>query len=296
MEKLTNCPVCLGENFKEILSCTDHTTTKEEFVICQCSDCSFRFTNPRPDINESGKYYQSEDYISHTDSKKGLLNKLYQIARDYMIATKYKSTIKKYNAKSLVDYGCGTGDFLKYCIDKGHSAIGLEIDDSARKIALNKVSKEVYDPSHLSNISSHSADIITLWHVLEHIHDLHPTVKHFNRILNENGTLVIAVPNHESHDAKHYGKHWAAYDVPRHLYHFNFASMTRLMNDEGFKLIETRTMRLDPFYIALLSNKYQSGGMNPIKAIYIGLVSNFKTLFNIRNSSSIIYIFKKQQA
>ena len=294
MEKLTNCPVCLGEKFKDVLSCTDYTTTKEEFVICQCSDCSFRFTNPRPNIAESGKYYQSDDYISHTDSKKGLLNKLYQVARDYMIATKYKSTVKKYNAKSLVDYGCGTGDFLKYCIDKGTNAIGLEIDDSARKIALNKGCKEVYEPSYLSNISSHSADIITLWHVLEHIHDLHPTVKHFNRILNENGTLVIAVPNHESHDAKHYGKYWAAYDVPRHLYHFNVASMTRLMNDEGFKLIETRTMRLDSFYIALLSNKYQSGGMNPIKAIYIGLVSNLKTLFNIRNSSSIIYIFKKQ--
>jgi 2-polyprenyl-3-methyl-5-hydroxy-6-metoxy-1,4-benzoquinol methylase len=294
MEKLTSCPVCLGEKIKEVLSCTDYTTTKEEFVICQCSDCSFRFTNPRPDITESAKYYQSEDYISHTDSKKGLLNKLYQIARDYMIATKYKSTVKKYNAKSLVDYGCGTGDFLKYCIDKGHSAIGLEIDDSARKIALNKGCTEVYEPSYLSNISSHSADIITLWHVLEHIHDLRSTVRHFNRILNENGTLVIAVPNHESHDAKHYGKYWAAYDVPRHLYHFNIASMTRLMNDEGFKLIETKTMRLDPFYIALLSNKYQSGGMNPLKAIYIGLVSNLKTLFNIKNSSSIIYIFNKQ--
>ncbi len=294
MEKLTSCPVCLGEKFKEVLSCTDYTTTKEEFVICQCSDCSFRFTNPRPDINESGKYYQSEDYISHTDSKKGILNKLYQIARDYMIATKYESTVKKYHAKSLVVYGCGTGDFLKYCIDKGHSAFGLEIDDNARKIALNKGCKEVYEPSHLSNISSDSADIITLWHVLEHIHDLHPTVKHFNRILNESGTLVIAVPNHESHDAKHYGKYWAAYDVPRHLYHFNIASMTRLMNEVGFKLIETRTMRLDPFYIALLSNKYQSGGMNPIKAIYIGLVSNLKTLFSIKNSSSIIYVFKKQ--
>jgi len=295
MEKLTNCPVCLGEKFKEVLFCTDYTTTNEEFVICQCSDCSFRFTNPRPDINESAKYYQSEEYISHTDSNKGLLNRLYQIARDYMISTKYKSTVKKYDAKSLVDYGCGTGDFLKYCIDKGHSAIGLEIDDSARNIAANKGCKEVYEPAHLSNITTASADIITLWHVLEHIHDLHPTVKHFNRILNEGGTLVIAVPNHESHDAKHYGKYWAAYDVPRHLYHFNVASMNRLMNDEGFKLIETKTMRLDPFYIALLSNKYQTSRMNPIKAIYVGVIANLKTLFNISNSSSIIYIFKKQQ-
>ena len=294
MEKLTKCPVCLGEKFKEVLSCTDYTTTKEEFVICQCSDCSFRFTNPRPDIKESGKYYQSEDYISHTDSKKGLLNKLYQIARDYMIATKYKSTVKKYNAKSLVDYGCGTGDFLKFCIDKGHNAIGLEIDESARKIATQKGCKDVYDPSRLSELSDASADIITLWHVLEHIHELHPTVQQFKRILNTNGTLVIAVPNYESYDAKCYGKYWAAYDVPRHLYHFNIPSMTRLMIDEGFKLIETKSMKLDPFYIALLSNKYQSGGMNPIKAVIIGLLSNVKTLFNIHDSSSVIYIFKKQ--
>ncbi len=294
MEKLNNCPVCLGEQIKQVLTCTDYTTTNEEFVLCQCSDCSFRFTNPRPDIEESVKYYQSDDYISHTDSKKGLLNKIYQIARDYMIAAKYKSTVKKYNARSLVDYGCGTGDFLKYCLDKGHQSIGLEIDESARKIAANKGCHDVYDPSQLEKLSDSSADIITLWHVLEHIHELHPTVKHFNRILNSNGTLVIAVPNYESYDAKWYGKYWAAYDVPRHLYHFNLPSMTRLMNDKGFKLIESKTMRLDPFYIALLSNKYQSGGMNPIKAICVGLMSNLKTIFNIQNSSSIIYIFKKQ--
>lgn len=294
MENLKNCPVCLGENFKEVLACTDYTTTKEEFVVCQCSDCTFRFTNPRPDIAESGKYYQSEEYISHTDSKKGLINKAYQLARDHMISTKYKSTVKKFKAQKLVDYGCGTGDFLKFCIEKGHSAIGLEIDESARKLAVAKGCNEVYEPSHLNNIESSSVDIITLWHVLEHIHELHPTVNHFSRILNEHGTLVIAVPNHESYDAKYFGKYWAAYDVPRHLYHFNVASMTRLMNDLGFKLIETNTLKLDPFYIALLSNKYQSGGMNPIKAVYIGFISNIKTLFNIQNSSSIIYTFKKQ--
>ncbi len=294
MEKLIQCPVCSSEQFNQVLTCTDYTTTNEEFVICQCTDCSFRFTNPRPDINNSGKYYQSEEYISHTDSNKGLLNKAYQIARDYMISTKYKSTVKKYNAKSLMDYGCGTGDFLKYCIDRNHDAIGLEIDNNARKIAIDKGCKEVYSPDHLTNIKPGSVDIITLWHVLEHIHDLHPTIQQFNRILTRNGTIVIAVPNHQSYDARCYGKYWAAYDVPRHLYHFNVASMTRLMNDKGFSLIETRTMRLDPFYIALLSNKYQTSRMNPIKAIYVGVIANLKTLFNISNSSSIIYILKKQ--
>ena len=294
MEKLIQCPVCSSEQFNQVLTCTDYTTTNEEFVICQCTDCSFRFTNPRPDINNSGKYYQSEEYISHTDSNKGLLNKAYQIARDYMISTKYKSTLKKYKSKSLVDYGCGTGDFLKYCIDKGHQAIGLEIEESARKIAIDKGCKEVYSPDRLTNIKPGSVDIITLWHVLEHIHDLLPTIQQFNRILTRNGTIVIAVPNHQSYDARCYGKYWAAYDVPRHLYHFNVASMTRLMNDKGFSLIETRTMRLDPFYIALLSNKYQTSRMNPIKAIYVGVIANLKTLFNISNSSSIIYIFKKQ--
>ena len=294
MEKLTNCPVCSSEQFVLALSCTDYTTTKEVFEISQCNVCSLRFTNPRPDIAESGRYYQSEDYISHTDSKKGLLNKLYQIARDYMISTKYASTIKKYNAKSLIDYGCGTGDFLKYCIDKGIAAKGLEIDESARKIATDKGCKDVYAPSHLSALKDRSTDMITLWHVLEHVHELHDTIKHFNRILNDHGTLVIAVPNHEAYDAKVYKKYWAAYDVPRHLYHFNLESMTRLMSDEGFNLIDTKTMRLDPFYIALLSNKYKSGGMNPLKAVYIGVMSNLKTLFNIKHSSSIIYIFKKK--
>ncbi len=294
MEKLTNCPVCLGGDFKEVLSCTDYTTSKEEFVICQCSDCSFRFTNPRPDIKESGKYYQSDDYISHTDSKKGLLNKIYQISRDYMISTKYKSTLKKYNAKSLIDYGCGTGDFLKYCLDKGHHAIGLEIDESARKIAIQKGCQEVFNPSHLEELSDHSAEIITLWHVLEHIHDLQPTIQQFSRLLTSNGTIVIAVPNHQSYDANYYGEYWAAYDVPRHLYHFNLQSITRLMGNEGFKLIETKPMRLDPFYIALLSNKYKTGKMNPIKAVFIGVMTNLKIMFNITNSSSIIYIFKKQ--
>jgi len=211
-----------------------------------------------------------------------------------MISTKFKSTVKKYKAKSLVDYGCGTGDFLKYCVDKGCEAIGLELDENARKIAFDKGCKEVYDPSRLKQLSDNSKDLITLWHVLEHIHELHPTVKQFNRILNTNGTLVMAVPNYESYDAKWYGKYWAAYDVPRHLYHFNIPSMERLMSDEGFKLIETKPMRLDPFYIALLSNKYKIGKMNPIKAIFIGIMTNLKIMSNITNSSSIIYIFKKQ--
>jgi 2-polyprenyl-3-methyl-5-hydroxy-6-metoxy-1,4-benzoquinol methylase len=295
MEKLNSCPVCLSKQFEEAITCIDYTTSKEEFVICQCSDCSFRFTNPRPDINESGRYYQSEDYISHTDSKKGLLNKIYQITRDYMISSKYKSTVKKYNAKSLMDYGCGTGDFLKYCIDRNHDAIGLEIDDNARKIAIEKGCKEVYSPDHLSNIKPGSVDIITLWHVLEHIHDLRPTIQQFNQILKNDGTIVIAVPNHQSYDAKHYGKYWAAYDVPRHLYHFNLNAIRLLFSNSGFELVDTKPMRLDPFYIALLSNKYQTGKMNPIKAIFIGLITNFKIMFNITNSSSIIYIFKKQR-
>ena len=294
MEKLNKCPVCNSEQIKQAVTCIDYTTSKEEFQIAECVNCSLRFTNPRPDIRESGRYYQSDDYISHTDSKKGLLNRIYQYARTYMIATKYSSTLKKYMATSLLDYGCGTGDFLKYCMLKGHQAVGLEIDENARKIASDKGCANVFSPDHLNNLGDCSASMITLWHVMEHIHDLHPTIKHFRRTLSDDGTIVIAVPNYESYDARVYEKYWAAYDVPRHLYHFNLRSMTKLMNDEGFKLIETKTMKLDPFYISLLSNKYQNGSMNPLKAVIIGLVGNVKTIFNIKNSSSIIYIFKKQ--
>lgn len=294
MEELNSCPVCKNQEIKKQLDCVDYTTTKEVFNINQCEVCSFRFTNPRPNIKESGKYYQSEDYISHTDSKKGLLNKLYQIARDYMIATKYKSTVKHYNAKTLVDYGCGTGDFLKYCIDKGITATGLEIDAGARKIAIEKGCKDVFEPEHLSSLKDQSADIITLWHVLEHIHNLDDVIDNFKRVLKDNGSLVIAVPNHQSYDESVYGKYWAAYDVPRHLYHFNIQSMAHLMNRHGFKLIQTKSMKLDPFYIALLSNKYKAGSLNPLKSVVVGIIGNVKSLINIKNSSSIIYIFKKQ--
>ncbi|MFM7014887.1 MAG: class I SAM-dependent methyltransferase [Bacteroidota bacterium] len=294
MEKLIQCPVCYSEQYNPVLNCTDFTTTQEQFSISECSSCSLRFTNPRPGISESIRYYQSSDYISHTDSSKGLLNKVYQLARNYMISAKYNSTVKKYRSSTLLDYGCGTGDFLKYCIDKKIDATGLEIDENARKIAIGKGCQNVFQPDYLANIKDQSVDIITLWHVLEHIHELHPTIKQFKRILASNGTLVIAVPNYQAYDASYYNQHWAAYDVPRHLYHFNVDSMTRLMNDEGFKLIETKSMRLDPFYISLLSNKYKSGSMNPIKACCVGMVTTIKTLFNIKNSSSIIYIFKNQ--
>lgn len=265
------------------------------FSIVVCDNCGFVYTKDAPAQDQIGKYYQSAAYISHTDNKEGLLNTLYQVVRKRALQSKRKliTGFMGTEQRRVLDYGCGTGAFLTEMQSSGWTVQGVEPDPGAREKASSVSGLTIAEPAQLSAFTAESFDVITLWHVLEHIHDLHATLDHFTRILTDDGLLVVAVPNHKSYDAIHYGAHWAAYDVPRHLYHFDPASMQRLMQLHGFKIIDIKPMWFDAFYVSLLSEQYRSGSAKPLQAFFNGIVSNIQALFNNGVCSSQIYVIRK---
>ena len=294
MHHLNQCPVCYSESLNHAFSCVDYTTTQETFQIQSCNHCSFVFTNPRPADDQLGKYYESKDYISHTNSQKGLFNRVYQLVRNFAIESKYR-LVNKLNSNGLIlDYGCGTGEFLGYVQKKGRTVLGVEPSDSARQQAIQNHQLNVRSLDQFSEIPDHSASIISLWHVLEHVPNLRDTLSKFHRILQDQGHLVIAVPNCSSLDAEAYGPIWAGYDVPRHLWHFTPKTMKALVESEGFNLLTMKGMPFDSFYVSMLSEKYKTGKMNPIRAFFNGLRSNWNARKDSGKTSSVIYIFQKK--
>ena len=293
MEQLKNCPVCQSQTFTAYLTVKDYTVSQEEFKIVSCQKCGFKFTNPRPDGNEIGKYYKAESYISHTNTSKGLISKIYQEVRKFTLKGKL-NLINKLSPKKgkLLDVGCGTGMFLNVARENGWEVNGIEPDAGARAIAEETNQIKIKDEV-LSSFVNETFEVISLWHVLEHIHKLNTTVDWLKERLSKDGSLIIAVPNHESKDAQIYQAQWAAYDVPRHLYHFSQKSVQELFAKHGFELKETLPMKFDSFYVSMLSTKYQTGKINYLKAFVDGLRSNLNAEKENQNYSSLIYVFKK---
>jgi 2-polyprenyl-3-methyl-5-hydroxy-6-metoxy-1,4-benzoquinol methylase len=293
MEELKNCPVCQNNTFEEFLKVQDFTVSQEKFSIQECKNCGFKFTNPRPESSQIGEYYKAESYISHTNTSKGFISKLYHSVRKYTLKGKLNLINSLIPQKGkLLDVGCGTGMFLNICRENGWKVNGIEPDSGARQIA-EEINKATIKTEILSSFQNDTFDIITMWHVLEHVHLLNETVDWLKERLSEKGYLIIAVPNHESKDAEIYQENWAAYDVPRHLYHFSQESIKQLFEQKGFSLKETLPMKFDSFYVSMLSTKYQSGNINYVKAFMNGLKSNLSAGNNQGNYSSLIYIFKK---
>jgi 2-polyprenyl-3-methyl-5-hydroxy-6-metoxy-1,4-benzoquinol methylase len=287
LELLTQCPVCNGKVFESIFKAIDHTTSKEEFQVQRCNNCQFVVTNPRPTIASIGRYYDSEDYISHAGGKASLVDKTYLFARKLTTRQK-RNTIEQYQkGGTILDIGCGTGEFLHSFEKAKWKKVGIEPSEKARK----KVSKEIALYESISEFND-QVEVITLWHVLEHVHDPNETLTQIKKRLKKNGTLFIAVPNLESYDATHYKNYWAAYDVPRHLSHFSKQTMKFLLEKNGFKLERIQAMPLDSFYVSLLSEKYSNPKSNVIvqavKAFTIGAISNLNAKKD--NYSSLLYI------
>ena len=291
----TSCPVCGSKSISSKLFCRDYTVSQDQFEVWECSDCSLRFTQGVPTAEAIGPYYQSENYISHSDTGKGVINKIYKTARKFTLPYKRKLVVKQTGLLTgkLLDIGCGTGAFLNEMRSAGWNVTGLEADEGARSKAKELYGIEPLPASSLFGLEATSYDAITMWHVLEHVHDLHGYLAQFKNILAKNGKLFIAVPNYTSVDAEHYQAYWAAYDVPRHLYHFSPASMEKLAAHHGFSITTIKPMLLDAFYIAMLSEKYKNGRGNLIKAVWQGISCLFATMANARKSSSIIYVLKK---
>ena len=294
MESLSNCPICKATAFTNFLKCEDYTVSHETFQLVKCSDCSFVFTNPRPDAAEIVKYYQSEDYISHSNTSKGLFNFAYQQVRKFAVNGKVKM-LEELNApqKTILDYGCGTGEFLYAMSTHGWQSKGVEPSPQAREMAIKNYGLTIEDPSALSSFNTNEFGIITLWHVLEHVHQLTETITNLKRIIAPGGYLIIAVPNREALEAQHYKEYWAAYDVPRHLYHFSKQNITRLFEEIGLHLKSVHPMFFDPFYISLLSEQYKNGKKSYIYAILAGIKTTISGRKDITKNSSLIYIFQK---
>lgn len=292
MKQYSNCPVCDHTHFEHYLSCVDYTVSKEKYPIVRCKNCSFVFTDPIPNENKIGSYYESEDYISHSNSKKGIVSSLYQFVRNYTLAKKVVLLNDLSKRKNILDIGAGTGEFLSMCQKNGYSIEGIEPSEAARQQAENNFNIKLNTEQKLKSFQNSSFDFITMWHVLEHVYHLNDRVSELNRLVTDKGHVIIAVPNHTSFDAKLYQEHWAAYDVPRHLYHFSPNSIKQLFEKHGFKLKKTLPMIFDSFYVSMLSEKYKTGSVNLIKAFFNGLRSNIKADAQ-KTSSSQIYIFSK---
>ncbi|MBL7710509.1 MAG: class I SAM-dependent methyltransferase [Chitinophagaceae bacterium] len=291
----TNCPVCGSCDISTVLLATDHTVSKEKFPVVECSNCTLRFTQNVPGPECIAPYYKSEDYISHTNTSKGLINRLYQFVRNRTMVSKRKLIQQSTGLSegTLLDVGSGVGKFVQVMKQAGWQVTGLEPDADARKVAAQVYNTTLTDIAQFNDLPVGSFDAITMWHVLEHVHELQRYMQQLKALLKENGKLFIAVPNYRSTDAAIYKEHWAAYDVPRHLYHFSPRSIELLMEKNGMKVKAYKPMWYDSFYISLLSSKYKNGKPNLIAAFFNGLRSNFKTLGDVKRCSSVIYVISK---
>lgn len=295
MTHYNNCPVCNSGHIVAKLTAKDHTVSQELFAIWHCNDCSFRFTQDVPSQDAIGPYYVSDNYVSHSDTKKGLVNKLYHAVRKRTLNGKRRLLTRETGmAKGeLLDIGCGTGAFLHTMAAAGWNITGLEPDATARKNAIDLYNIHPQEPGKLFELPAATYNAITMWHVLEHVHELHAYIKQLSALLAPGGKIFIAVPNYTSADAAIYKENWAAWDVPRHLYHFSPQSMEQLLAAHQLKLISCKPMWYDSFYVSMLSEQYRNGKGNIIKASWNGFVSNIKALADTRKCSSVIYVIGK---
>ena len=287
------CPICSFSDFSKVLEVSDYRGSGEQFALWECRKCSLRFTSPIPDENDIQRYYETDSYISHSDQPDSIIDKIYRFVQKITLRSK-KSIVKKWSdvkCGSILDIGCGTGDFLNKMKMSGWEIEGVEANQSARQIAQNKINKSILAPKDFLK-SDNQFDVITLWHSLEHLHDLQKYVGQIKGSLKKNGTLFVALPNYNSFDAEYYRSNWAAYDAPRHLYHFSFQAMQTLVGEFNMNIVHYQQLPFDSFYVSLMSETIVKNRGSIIRALWIGIRSFVNGLFNPKKGSSILYIIR----
>lgn len=283
------CPSCGHSQFSAHLTCKDFTYSQKDFTLVKCNGCGLVFTNPRPVEDQNHLYYKAADYISHTNSTKGLIGFLYKQVRRVNLKRKVAVLKKHQSGKKVLDIGCGTGFFPKAANQFGFTSVGLEPDPDALKFARENNQVEAYGLEKLGEYSK-AFDTVTMWHVLEHVYHLRDQLGLITKALQSNGLLIIAVPNYKSYDGQLYGPFWAGYDVPRHLYHFEESTVKTLVEPFGFQLVDVIPMKFDAYYVSMLSEKYKGGGT--FKGIRNGGKSNRAARRKTHPWSSQIYVFR----
>ncbi len=289
---LSKCPWCDSPDIRQGSKIHDYFLTREEFSLFSCNSCGLVFTNPRPKLENLGLYYQSDKYYSHTSSQVGIIPFIYRKVKEINLKTKFKQVTTGSVINKVLDIGCGTGDFLNVCKKSGKEIHGIEPDSKARNLAKEILKVEILHPDQSEKIPDESFDLITMWHVLEHVPDLKKQISELSRIIKKGGKVVIALPVYESYDAEVYKEKWAAWDVPRHLYHFNKAVINKMMLANDFKPGNVYPMKWDSFYVSMLSEQYLKSGFGIVKAFFVGFLSNIKAR-NSGNYSSLVYTFIK---
>lgn len=290
-----NCPVCKNDNVVLTLQTFDYALTQEPFDIFTCNKCKVLFTVPAPSKLEIAPYYNFPSYISHTDTKEGWMNKLYHKVKSHTLLEKanWVQSLFTGHKGHILEVGAGTGAFANAMFNKGWKVTALEPDEGSRQRALENYNLDLLPVEALYTLPKNNFEVITLWHVLEHVHEISIYMDAFKSLLKPNGRLIIAVPNHSAYDAQFYKKYWAAYDVPRHLYHFSPQSMDTFCRIHNMKVITYKPMWYDSFYVSLLSEQYKkSGYFGVLRAFIIGCISNIKALRNSKKASSVIYEIK----
>ena len=270
------------------LKVKDYSVSGETFELLHDAELDMLITHPQPSVEKLPSYYESVDYISHTDGNKSLFEKMYQFVKSIALKNKLNLINSESQKGKILDIGAGVGDFLSVAKNNGWDTTGIEPSDKAKAIAK---SKGVTFVESLSELPNNSFDVITMWHVLEHVPNLEHQIAELKRLIKPDGTVIIAVPNFNSFDANYYGHFWAAYDVPIHLWHFSKKAIEKLFAKENFELKKVLPMKFDSFYVSLLSEKYKNGKMNYFKAFWIGLKSNRYGSKKMEYSSHI-YVLK----
>lgn len=288
-----NCPWCSSNRAQIKLRLKDEFLTKEEFQIYECQDCGLQYTTPRPSKENIGAYYKSDEYYSHKENNKGFIPKLYEKIKSVNLKNKYRMTTYGKTIGTLLDIGCGVGDFIHTAEQKGWICTGVEPSEDARKIAKTRIKGSIIKSEDLEQIADENFDVITMWHVLEHIDDIKWQVDQLQRLIKKDGRIIIAVPNYKSYDGQYYKEKWAAYDVPRHLNHFNQETITRIFKAKGLEVKKTEKLVWDAYYISYMSEQYKHHSMALLRGTFRGLISNCMAR-RTGEWSSIVYIFEKK--
>ncbi len=288
------CPWCGSDKAQINLWLKDEFLTKEDFHICECLNCGLLYTMPRPSKDKIGDYYKSVEYYSHQENTKGFIPKVYERVKKMNLKHKYKLASKGLGIGKMLDIGCGVGDFLHTAELHGWECTGVEPSEDAKVIAQKRTKAKIFSSEDLESLPNGCFDLITMWHVLEHVDDLKWQITQLQRLIKENGRIVIALPNYKSYDGQYYKEHWAAYDVPRHLNHFNKTTLTKIFRTNGLELVKMDKLKWDAYYISYLSEQYKIHPLPLIRGAFRGWISNCKARRS-REWSSLVYVFEKKK-